>query len=83
MGDDDPGDPTQDRYDISQTIDPTIVDNDALNLETPYADPGEFLDDVAARTVYGQRSEEGGGGDWDEDGGDPASDERLVPTGIR
>ena len=66
MGDEDPGDPTQDRYDISQTLDPSVIDSETIHLETPYADPGEFLGDVAADTVFGQRDVEGASLEGDE-----------------
>jgi hypothetical protein len=39
----------------------------ARGLERPYADPGEFLSDVAADTVFGQRDAGGAGGDPEED----------------
>jgi hypothetical protein len=50
---DDPGDPTQDRYDLSHSLDPSVIDNDALHLQDPYADPGEFLARTANDTLYG------------------------------
>jgi hypothetical protein len=58
MGDDDPGDPTQDGYDISRNLDPSVIDSETINLETPYADPGEFLSDVANDTAYGPRRDD-------------------------